>query len=250
MSNERALSFGQVADEYDRWRPGYPTQAIADIVAEGTRVLESGAGTGKATVALARAGASVVAVEPDPSMADLIRSRCAGDDVEVRVSTIENCVVPDHSFDVVCAAQSWHWVDPVAGAAVAAKALRPGGALCVFGNRLRDIDGPAWAAVNEVYAEYAPELDRRVEIEVHAKFEQNLARPEGFSPWTVTTYDWTAEYDPDGFVGLLGTFSNHIALPADKRDRLLGAVHSAVSDSAAGHIEYHYVTVLATAHVE
>ncbi|MGU3434889.1 class I SAM-dependent methyltransferase [Actinomycetes bacterium M1A6_2h] len=249
MSNERALSFGQVADEYDRWRPGYPAELFSDMVTEGTRVLEAGAGTGKATAALVRAGASVLAVEPDPQMAELIRSRCAGGDVEVQVSTVENCVVPKSSFDVVSAAQSWHWVDPVRGAAVAARALRPGGALCVFGNRLRDIDGPVWAAVNEVYAEYAPELDRRVEIEVHSKFEQDLARAEDFSPWTVTNYEWTAHYDADSFAGLLGTFSNHIALPPSTREPLLRAVRAAVADSAEGQIDYHYVTVLATAHV-
>jgi SAM-dependent methyltransferase len=250
MSNERALSFGRVADEYDRWRPSYPDDLISDIVAEGTRVLEAGAGTGKSTAALVRAGAAVLAVEPDPQMSALIRSRCAGGDVEVQTSTFENCIVPESTFDVVSAAQSWHWVDPVRGAAVAARALRPGGKLCVFGNRLRDIDGPVWAAVNDVYARYAPDLDRRVEIELHAKFEQQLERAEGFSPWTVTTYDWTAHYDPDSFAGLLGTFSNHIALPADTREPLLRAVRAAVADSDAGQIDYHYVTVLATAHVE
>lgn len=32
----------------------------------------------------------------------------------------------------VVAGQSWHWVDPVAGAAKAAQVLRPGGLLAVF----------------------------------------------------------------------------------------------------------------------
>jgi len=38
------------------------------------------------------------------------------------------------TFDAVIAAQAWHWVDPVAGAAKAAAVLRPGGRLAVFWN--------------------------------------------------------------------------------------------------------------------
>lgn len=38
------------------------------------------------------------------------------------------------TFDAVIAAQSWHWVDPVAGAAKAAHVLRPGGRLAIFGH--------------------------------------------------------------------------------------------------------------------
>jgi ubiquinone/menaquinone biosynthesis C-methylase UbiE len=46
-----ARVFGQVAEDYERWRPSYPDQVV-DWVAErcrGRRALEIGAGTGKAT---------------------------------------------------------------------------------------------------------------------------------------------------------------------------------------------------------
>ncbi len=38
-------------------------------------------------------------------------------------------------FDAVISGQSWHWVDPVAGAAKAAQVLRPGGRLAVWRGR-------------------------------------------------------------------------------------------------------------------
>jgi hypothetical protein len=45
--------FGAVADVYDRVRPGYPAEIAAAIVAHHgrvpTRIVEIGAGTGKAT---------------------------------------------------------------------------------------------------------------------------------------------------------------------------------------------------------
>jgi len=52
----RALSFGQVADDYDRYRPGYPDALYAAVLAP--RMLEAGAGTGRATLALAQRGAN------------------------------------------------------------------------------------------------------------------------------------------------------------------------------------------------
>ena len=52
-------SFDKVAEAYDRARPGYPESMFDDLIThknihEGSRVLEVGAGTGQATLLLAR----------------------------------------------------------------------------------------------------------------------------------------------------------------------------------------------------
>ena len=73
---DRAKSFGAVADEYERMRPGYPAELVGDVVgfAFGTvdRALEVGAGTGKATLAFADRGIAVTALEPDKAMAAVL----------------------------------------------------------------------------------------------------------------------------------------------------------------------------------
>ncbi|HET8788172.1 MAG TPA: rRNA adenine N-6-methyltransferase family protein, partial [Actinomycetes bacterium] len=69
QDRERLRStFDQVADLYDRVRPGYPAALFDDLaelagVGPGARVLEIGPGTGQATVPLAERGCRVVAVE-------------------------------------------------------------------------------------------------------------------------------------------------------------------------------------------
>jgi hypothetical protein len=52
-TRERQGVFGEVADDYDRIRPGYPGQLVDDVPAAAGPgpVLEVGAGTGKATPA-------------------------------------------------------------------------------------------------------------------------------------------------------------------------------------------------------
>jgi 2-polyprenyl-3-methyl-5-hydroxy-6-metoxy-1,4-benzoquinol methylase len=65
----RAGSFGSVAAEYERGRPGYPREAITWMLgADAVEVLDVGAGTGKLTETVLAAGHAVVAVEPSAEM--------------------------------------------------------------------------------------------------------------------------------------------------------------------------------------
>ncbi len=82
MTREQRLVFGEVAETYDRARPGYPDVVVDDIVArapqtEGMRLLEVGCGTGKATVPFAARGFDLVALEPSEEMAAVARRNCA-----------------------------------------------------------------------------------------------------------------------------------------------------------------------------
>ena len=248
----RARSFGQVAELYERWRPGYPDALYADVLnlGPGGRVLEAGAGTGRATLALARRGASVVAVEPDPAMAALARARTLGMTVTVQESTFEDCTAAAGSFDLVVAAQAWHWVDRERGGAVAARALRPGGALCVWWNRPRELGGPVWDAIHAAYAEHAPALDRRTQLHQQPEQESEVAPAPGFTPWATRTYDWMASYDAESYSGLVQTHSDHLLLPPPQRERLVEAIRDAITCLGGGRLEYRYRAVLMSAHVQ
>ena len=63
---------------------------------------------------------------------------------------------PGRTFDAVIAAQAWHWVDPVAGAAKAAAVLRPGGRLAVFWNAFQP-PAELRAAFGAVYQRALPD---------------------------------------------------------------------------------------------
>ena len=76
------------------------------------------------------AGCLVLGVDPDARMADLSRRH----GLEVEEATFETWDSAGRVFGAVVAGQAWHWVDPMAGAAAAARALRPGGRLAVFWN--------------------------------------------------------------------------------------------------------------------
>jgi len=103
--------FGTRADDYAKYRPTYPRDAVAAIL-EGFSapvVADLGAGTGISAALLADAGASVYAVEPNAPM----RAQIAA---HPRIATIDGTAeatgLPEASVDIVTAFQAYHWFDP------------------------------------------------------------------------------------------------------------------------------------------
>jgi SAM-dependent methyltransferase len=129
-----ALSFGGVADAYDRARPTYPVEAARWLTGEGKlTVLELGAGTGKLTEVLVEAGHRVIATDPLPEMLTKLRARVVP--FAVGVAGAEAIPAPNRSVDVVVCAQAFHWFDHARALPEIARVLRPGGALAMVWNQ-------------------------------------------------------------------------------------------------------------------
>lgn len=140
---QRALSFGSVAEAYERARPGYPPEAVAWLAGRAPRdVVDLGAGTGKLTRQLAAAGHRVVAIEPLAEMRAVLARTVPG--VRVLEGTGEAMPLPGASADVVTVAQAFHWFDQAAAVVEIARVLRPGGTLGLVWN-VRD-EREEWVA--------------------------------------------------------------------------------------------------------
>lgn len=150
--------FDDVADLYDEVRPDYPDELYDALDAvhglDGARVLDVAAGTGVATRQLLARGAQVVAVEPGLPMLRALRRRSPA--ARAVAGAAERLPVRPRSFDVVCFATAWHWVDPDAATAESRRVLRDDGVLALWwANHLRD-DTIAWeAAQGEVHDGWA-----------------------------------------------------------------------------------------------
>src|SRR5690349_25138762 len=119
----RAESFGAASDEYDRYRPRYPEALIAELDPRGVTTLDVGAGTGISSVQLMQAGATVLAVEPDPRMASIADGQGGSTDI----TTFEDWQPAARTVDVVVFAQSFHWVQPRPALATVRSILNAGG---------------------------------------------------------------------------------------------------------------------------
>jgi len=224
--NRRARSFGDAAADYDRSRPGYPP-ALVDWLAGGggLDVVDAGCGTGKLGCLLAARGCRVLGVEPDERMADVAR----GHGIDVEVSTFEGWDAGDRRFDLVTAAQAWHWIDPEAGARNAAAALRPGGRFVVVWN-LYGHDDDALQQLRAVYDAVAPELSGSVVLGIDVPEERLVGIDETgvFGPQSSRRDDWDRRYTSAEWVAQLRTHSDHHVLDPTRREPLLAAVSDAV----------------------
>lgn len=126
-------SFGSVAGAYERGRPSYPREAAVWLTGpQPLTVLELGAGTGKLTDHLVALGHDVLATDPDPQMLAVLAARHPR--LRTALVAAEEIPAPDRSFDVVVAAQAYHWFDLERALPEIARVLKPGGRVTLVWN--------------------------------------------------------------------------------------------------------------------
>jgi SAM-dependent methyltransferase len=229
-----AESFGNDAEGYDRARPGYPDALVARIVAEspGPGVLDVGCGTGIAARQFQAAGCTVLGVEPDARMAGFARAR----GLPVEVATFEAWDPGGRRFDTVTAAQSWHWVDPVTGAAKAAQVLRPSGRLAIFSHVYEapaEVAKPFAAAYRRVVPDSPfANLPARRPLDMYqamyAKFAGKIRETGQFHEPEQWRFDWEQSYTRDQWLALLPTTGGLTRLRPDQLASILDEVRTAI----------------------
>ena len=129
--HKRAMSFGEFARDYDRFRPEPPPDALDWLIPKDAgSIAEIGAGTGLLTRHLTQRAREVFAIEPDPRMRNVLKEKLPS--VVALEGRGEAIPLSDDSVDVVIAASSWHWVEQVKGFAEAARVQYLGGTLALL----------------------------------------------------------------------------------------------------------------------
>jgi SAM-dependent methyltransferase len=246
-----AESFGADAGRYDRARPSYPAAMVDRIVAAspGPRFLDVGCGTGIAARLFQAAGCTVLGVDVDPRMAEVARHH----GLAVEVARFEDWDRAGRCFDAVVAGQTWHWIDPVAGAAKAAAALRPGGLLAVFWNAQQPPPELA-AAFAEVYRQVLPEspVFQRAALaadpyaSLSARAVDGIRAAGGFAEPAESRFGWDRPYSRDEWLDQVPTSGLHATLPPATTEEIVARI-GAVLDRAGGGFTMRYSTVVVTA---
>ncbi|MEU9165473.1 class I SAM-dependent methyltransferase [Streptomyces sp. NPDC048424] len=248
-----AESFGADAERYDRARPRYPETMVERIVAgsSGKDVLDVGTGTGIAARQFQAIDCQVSGVEPDPRLAELARQF----GLAVDVATFEDWDPAGRQYDAVVAAQAWHWVDPVAGAAKTAQILRPGGRLAAFWNVFH-FPAEVADAIAEVCQRVMPDapFDFRAMLTgamdgyqaFFAKTSDGIREAGGFGEPEQWRFDWEWTYTRDAWLDQMPTLGAFTRLPPDKMAEVLDGAGAAI-DAMGGSFTMNYATVAISA---
>jgi len=251
--------FNEVPELYDRVRPTYPPELLADLVGitrleQQSCVLEVGCGTGQATRSLAALGCPITAVEVGPDLAALARRRLAAfENVDIETSSFEDWDDRGRRFDLLVAASSWHWVDPSVGWRRAHAVLRPDAWMALIGHVVVRRPGEP-----EVYAETADLHERFVpgnpewghpplESEVRGSDQGwGLVEDPGplFGPTTVRWYPMVQWLDGDGFADLLRSTSIYRKIAPDVREPLVESVAERIRTHMGDRAPRRYLGVL------
>lgn len=250
---ERAGTFDEVAELYDRYRPGYPEPLfddlfeIAGMVPRETRILEVGCGTGKATVPLAKRGAEILALDPGANLLQIARRHLAGNPrVKFLHSRFEDLAMRvDDERDLLVSAQAFHWIDPDRRFELAGRALRDGGAIALVWNVPLPGDSLTHREVQRAYHKLAPELFDTwwAKPEAGAKVEDSIDESSLFGTVRMCRYPWKRFIPAKDYVRFLDTQSDHRLLPDARRRALFEAVAIAI-ERTGGVLETRGVTRL------
>jgi SAM-dependent methyltransferase len=210
--SDRAMVFGSDAESYDRWRPSYPSEAVAWLIPERAAVVaDVGAGTGKLTGSLLARGLRVEAVEPDHRMLDVLKR--AHPRAQTHHAGADDLPLADASVDAVLAADAWHWFPFEAAVAETRRVLRPGGWLGLMWNVIAPIESREKELAG-LDPGYRPKPD-----------EEDTG-PFPAEETETATFPWAWHSTPDAWCSYLRTKSVFVLMAEQEREERLHRAHA------------------------
>jgi SAM-dependent methyltransferase len=236
VTNEPArlsASFGSAAAAYATHRPDYAQAAVRWVLhaAQGPRVLDLGAGTGKLTGTLLDVGADVVAVEPDPAM--LAELREALPNVRAVEGSAEAIPLPDGSVDAVVAGHAMHWFDMAVAGPEIARVLVPGGVLAGLWNVVDDrVDWVAeLARVGGSAALGERDLLSSWRDATATTYLPGNDDPARFGDLEQVEFPHDLQHTADSLVAKIATHAGLLVMPEQKRDTTLGRIRDVLANT-------------------
>jgi SAM-dependent methyltransferase len=197
--------FSSRVENYVRFRPRYPPEVLELLKSEcgltpDSVIADIASGTGIFTRMLAENGNRVFGVEPNDEMRRagerLLESYSAFTSI---AGTAETTTLPDHSVDIVTAAQAAHWFDREKARREFIRILKPGGWLVLLWNERRADSTPFLREYEHLLLAYGTDY-REVR---HERTTAEIADFFSPSPFQSSTLEMRQEVDYLGLEGRL-----------------------------------------------
>jgi len=175
-------------------------------LSSGSRLLELGCGTGKATLPLARRGHHIVALELGQHLAEQASRNLAGlANVIVVHASFDDWRHEHGDFDLVFAATAWHWLDPDRNTDEPSELLKPGGHLAFWSatHVFPDHGDPFFREIQPIYDGIGHGLPADATRPRPGELPEATTEIEAsglFDEVGVRDYDWEVRYNADSYI--------------------------------------------------
>lgn len=237
---ELKKSFNQVAEVYDKMRPGYAAALYEDLfrlklLDRESRVLEIGIGTGQASKPILDTGCWLTAVEPGDKLAALAAEKFAAyPQFSIENKTFEDFEAPEGSFDLIYAATAFHWIPEEIGYPKVLRLLKKGGIFARFANHpaISEEQEELSDAIQEHYRTYMNSKNKPSRFQaLQAEKLAALGEKYGFVESGFCLYQRERVFSGEEYVALLGTYSDHNALEESKRREFFDKIRREIERS-------------------
>ncbi len=220
--------FSNRAEDYAKYRPIYPPEAIATLLSglgsesdlgtvTGTFnhliAADVGAGTGISSRLLADQGVTVWAIEPNAAMRAAATPHPR---VEFREGTAEQTGLPHQSVHIVLCCQAFHWFNQPIALQEFHRILKPGGRVAILWND-RHRDDPLTAQYSEMVLNAS---DRDILDRGDRKSAAAIAVSPLFTHFRQHTINWTRQLDLPSLLGMVRS-SSYVPKTGAVLDQLL-----------------------------
>lgn len=226
--------FGADPEAYDDVRPGYPDwifQSLlsTDALYDGAETLEIGPGSGTATRRLLELGSDpITLVEPDGRFAASLErvSQTHSAPCSILHQSFEEAELATDQFDLVVAATSFHWLDPVPALKKIRRILAADGSTALIWNVFQDLGkaDPFHEATRTLLAPLAASPSGKpdtVPFALDRSARESDARRAGFSEIHYEESRWNYEISTTEVGKLYAGFSSIQRLEEQPRRVLL-----------------------------
>jgi SAM-dependent methyltransferase len=201
------IDFGKTAQDYGRYRAGFPPAfferiATFGIGVAGQRVLDLGAGTGTLARGFALRGCQVTGLDPSTALTEEAKrlDQEAHVSVQYVAAKAEQTGLPDASFDVVTAGQCWHWFDRPKAAQEVRRLLVPNGGLVIAHFDWIPLPGNVVEATEKLIEQHNPEWKMSGGRGLYSRWLSDVAIA-GFHDIETFSFDTFVPYSHEAWCG-------------------------------------------------
>ena len=242
VNNGLKWTFDKVAENYDKFRPGYVPELYQMVLQTkplnaDSKALEIGIGAGQATLPFLQTGCELKAVEYGSHLAELCREKFKEyPGFSVVNGKFEDAALEKDAYDLAFSATAFHWIPEAIGYAKVYDILKSGGVFARFANRpFRDKGNPALTEeIDRLYGEYYYTFHKKKQqtpkefTEEEAKKLALIAENYGFTDIRYALFHRTRTFTAKEYTQLMGTYSDHIAMDEPIRMTFFAKIEEAI----------------------